>query len=366
MEQKNKKQDFIVGFAYVLIWTAIIYVLMKYAMPLFMPFVAAFVISFLLKPIINFITEKTPLGRKLVAVLVLIVVYLGLGSLLALAGTKLVIQLGNWMAELPRLYSQYIEPSAASISDSFEKLFVSLDPAVVNFLNMASDNISNSVSSIVSSVSRGAINAVSGMAGKVPVFIVGFVLTIIASFFFVVDYYKIATFIVSQFSENGRRKLFLIKDYVVNVLFRFGRAYLLLMSLTFIEVSIGLTILRVENVFFIAFITAIVDVLPIFGTGTIMIPWALYSLFSGNYFLGVGLLILYGIITFVRQILEPKIVGHQIGLYPLLTLISMFIGARMFGFAGMFALPVIVTVIIHLNRNGEIKLFREVPKNDPT
>lgn len=361
MSDTGKMRAFIIKFLYIAIWAGIVYFVLKYAMPLFMPFVIAFLIAFLLKPLINRIAARVPVNRKVVAVVVLVLVYAVLGTLLTLAGTRLVVQISKWFAELPRLYQQYIEPAAANISQWFDGFAGRLDPAVASFFDTAAESISSAISSIVSAISAGAINFVSSIATGVPWFVVAAFLAIVASFFFVVDYYKITNFIVAQLSENGRSKLFTVKNFVVNVLWRFVRAYLILMALTFTEVAIGLTILRVPNALLIAFFTALVDVLPVFGTGAVMIPWILYNFFVGDYGLGAGLAIIYGIITVVRQIVEPRVVGKQIGLYPLLTLICMFIGTQMFGFWGLFGLPVAVTVLIHLNRSGEIHLFKEPP-----
>lgn len=354
-----KMSNFIIKFFYILIWTAIIYTGLKYALPLFMPFVVAFGLAFMLKPLINLITRKTPLPRKPASIILLTLLYLVAGTLLVLAGIKLTVQIGSWFAELPRIYRQHVEPAIGEISTSLDDIINKLDPAVQRYLETASSNISKAVDSLISSISSGAISLVTGTATRVPWMVVGVFLTIIASFFFVVDYEKITEFIAHQLPKNVLHKTHIIKDFVINVLFKFTRAYLILMTITFAEVAVGLLILRVPNAFLIAFFTAIMDILPVLGTGTIMIPWAAYSLFSGNIPLAIGLGVLYAIITVVRQFLEPRIVGSQIGLYPLLTLICMFIGVKLFGFWGMFALPVTLTVIIHLNHAGEISIFKE-------
>ena len=111
--------------------------------------------------------------------------------------------------------------------------------------------------------------------------------------------------------------LFRIKQNGVDTLLKFARAYAILLGLTFVELSIGLSLLGIKNAILIALGTAVVDILPVLGTGTILIPWALYQLFSGSVGQGIGLLAIYGIITVVRQALEPRVVGRQIGLYPL-------------------------------------------------
>jgi sporulation integral membrane protein YtvI len=152
--------------------------------------------------------------------------------------------------------------------------------------------------------------------------------------------------------------LFKIKDNGIDVLFKFAKAYALLLGLTFVELSIGLALLRVHYAILWAALIALVDILPVLGTGTVLIPWAVVNLILGNYPLGVGLLVLYGIITVVRQSLEPRVVGKQIGLYPLVTLVCMFLGSYLFGFVGLFALPIAVTVLVQLSRTEGFALFK--------
>lgn len=329
-----------------------------------MPFVVAFFIAFLLKPLINWLAKKIPINRKIIAVLVLVLVYAVAITLLILLGAKIGVWLSELFSGLPAFYRNTVEPVISNIGKGLDGFITGLDPDIKAYFETISTSLSNSVSSAVTTISSSAINYLGGMATRIPAFLVALFLTIIASFFFVMDYYKITSFLARQLSDNAKRRLFVVKDYVVNVLFRFVRAYLILMSITFAEMAIGLLILRVPNAVAIAFGTALVDVLPVFGTGAVMIPWIVFTFISGDFALGMGLLILYTIITVVRQVVEPRVVGGQIGLYPLLTLVCMFIGAQLFGFWGMLGLPVAVTVLVHLNRSGEIALFRE-PAEDP-
>ena len=118
------------------------------------------------------------------------------------------------------------------------------------------------------------------------------------------------------------------------------------MFLTLIEVFLGLTVLKVKNAFIIAVVIALVDFLPVLGTGIIMVPWALFCAFSGNPVLAVGLAVLYIIILILRNFLEPKIVSQQTGINPLFTLISMFAGLKLFGGVGLVLFPLILIVTI--------------------
>lgn len=359
MTNTERMRSFIIRVLYILIWAALIYCVLKFALPFVMPFVLAFGIAFVLKPLVTRIAKKVRLGDKLVSVLLLTLLYILLAVLLVFLGVRLVVYLGNLFAGLPAFYTSTLEPAFENVSNWFDGFFTRLDPSIASFLDNAGASLTSALGSLVSTVSSGAVGVLTGVVGRVPWLVVGLVFMIIASYFFIVDYRKITGFMFRQMNAQMQQRVRVIKDFVINVLFKFLKAYFILMSITFVEVLVGLLILRVPYAPVIALVTAIVDILPVLGTGTILIPWAAYQLFAGNLWLGIGLLVLYVVITVVRQTLEPRVVGKQIGLYPLLTLICMFIGVRLFGFWGMLGFPVTLTVLVHLNRIGEIKIFKE-------
>lgn len=143
------------------------------------------------------------------------------------------------------------------------------------------------------------------------------------------------------------------------------------MSVTFIEMFIGLSVLRVFGIYssnytvIIAIVTAIVDIIPVLGTGTVLIPWAAYNLIVGNYSLAIGLAVIYAAITVIRQIIEPKLVAGQLGLSPVVTICSLYLGLKIFGVFGMIIAPILVTMLKVLNDEGIIKLWKsEKHEND--
>ena len=159
---------------------------------------------------------------------------------------------------------------------------------------------------------------------------------------------------------NGKAKdiFFQIKEYVVGTLLVCIRSYALIMTITFVELAVGLSVIGVENPVLIAFLIALFDILPVLGTGGIMIPWTVLTALQGDYPLALGLLLVYLFVTVVRNILEPKIVGSQIGVHPVITLAGMFVGAQLFGVLGLFGFPIGLSLLRHLNEKGAIKVFK--------
>ena len=182
---------------------------------------------------------------------------------------------------------------------------------------------------------------------------------IISTFFIAIDYQRLTGFCMQQLSDGAKEIFVQIKQYIVGTLFVCIRSYLLIMSITFVELSIGLSVLNVRHALLVAFFIAIFDILPVLGTGGIMIPWSVLTVVQGDLAMGLKLFVLYLIITVIRNIIEPKIVGGQLGLHPVVTLSSMFAGAQLFGALGLFGFPIVLSLLCHLDRNGTIRLFRK-------
>ena len=149
-----------------------------------------------------------------------------------------------------------------------------------------------------------------------------------------------------------------VREYIIGTLFVYIRSYAIIMSITFVELSIGLNIAGLEHPILIAALISIFDILPVLGTGGIMLPWVVISLLCGDYSLALTLLVIYLVITVIRNIIEPKIVGKQLGLHPIVTLVSMSVGLQLFGVIGLFGFPIILSLLRNLNDNGTIQIFK--------
>jgi predicted PurR-regulated permease PerM len=136
------------------------------------------------------------------------------------------------------------------------------------------------------------------------------------------------------------------------------QGYILILLITFGELAIGFTLLRIDYSVLIAVAVALLDILPVVGTGTVLIPWSLISLLIGKIPQGIGLLVLYITITVVRNIIEPRIIGARIGLHPLATLIFMYLGLHLFGVIGMLLLPLIIILLKNAQDAGVLKIWK--------
>lgn len=359
----EKRRKFIINFMYFAIIIAIAWAVLEWGMSLIMPFIIAFVISWLLQRPIRFLAGKLHIHKKLIAILLVLIFYCTIGLLISILIIKSFSAIGDLISTLPSLYSAHINPLIENIYDSLESSFIRLDPQLMNALDNLLQESAASLGEIVSGLSVTIASAVSGVASSLPGTLIRLLLMIISTFFISMDYDRLMDFMLRQLNGRTRELFFQIKSYIIGTLFVCIRSYALIMCITFVELSIGLHILRIENAFLIALIIAVFDILPVLGTGGIMIPWALISFIQGNYSLAVGLALVYVIITVIRNIIEPKIVGGNIGLHPVVTLISLFVGAQLFGVVGLFGFPIFLSLLVNLNKNGTIHLFKmEAPE----
>ena len=201
--------------------------------------------------------------------------------------------------------------------------------------------------STLSAPLSGAWSVVKG----IPSFILSAVVTVISCVFMTAEYDRVRDMILGMCSDERGKKIIEAKRTVTKGIGKLIKAYATLMLITFSEVFLGLNLMKLLGVYqggyiaIIAFVTCIVDIIPVLGTGTILIPWAVYNFITADFGLAIGLLLLYAVITVIRQVIEPKLVANQVGLPSIVTIMAMFLGGRVLGPLGILILPLTVIVL---------------------
>ena len=331
---------------------------LKYVLPFLLPFVVAFLIAALLNRPIMFLAEKLNGKRVVPAILMTLLFYVAAAALFSLLGLRVFMFVWETVRALPQLYRNTLEPALETMFSSLEVYLDELDPAVVTALMDNMNSALGSLGSFVTNASVRIISYISGIAAAVPGSFLNVIITIIVTFFLAINYPKVTGFILRQLPEKADFYIGEVRDYVGGTLLKCLASYALILCITFLEISVGLTVLRVPNAILIALCIAVFDILPVLGTGGIMIPWGIISLIMGKWVLGLGLLALYLIITVIRNIIEPKIVGHQVGLHPVVTLLSMLAGLQLFGIIGLFGFPITLSLLKNLNDRGVIHILK--------
>ena len=354
----EKKKKFIVDILFFAIIAAICVFTVKYALKWIMPFVVAFVVSAFITPFANRISKDFKVGKKFSACFAAFLFYAIAVGLVVLIGFGLYAALRNLFYDLPYIYESNIAPTIASAMVWIEDFLIKLDPSLSSSMQDITADFSQNLGSMVSGISVGAVGWLSSYITSVQFFIAAVFISVIATFFIASDYENIRAFIIRQIPEKWHLFLKDVRIYSLNTLGKYLKSYALIMTITFCELTVALWLLGVKNFAIIALIIAFFDIVPVCGSGGVLIPWAVFSLVQGRFAFGIGMLIVYAIITVIRQIIEPKIVGDQVGLPAVVTLMAMFLGARFMGVFGLFAFPITLVILKNLNDNGRIKLFK--------
>jgi sporulation integral membrane protein YtvI len=217
--------------------------------------------------------------------------------------------------------------------------------------------VSGVVESLVTSLSAHLPRLAGQLLSALPDVFLLVIVTVIAGFYFCTDGTGIVRRLTALLPEGIRRRLPRWRQAAARLSWRYLRAYLLLLLLTFSLLFFGFCILRIDYAFLLALLVAVVDLLPVLGVGTVLVPWATVALLRHESFLGVGLLVLYAVILVVRQLTEPRLVGKSLGLHPLAALFATFAGWRLFGFWGMILSPFAAVLLRALLFGGKERQF---------
>ena len=373
----EKKRAFIINFAFLALILGIIYVFFKYLFWATAPFVLSFFFAVLLQNPLRFLIRKTKIKWRTFWSILLVIASISIILLpLAILISALISQVVNFvnylaveLADFPQFIAtaqdgilNFLKFLPEGIYDSVSETIINTFDSVKNF-DFANMNISfSSVTNTITSGASGVFSIVRGVPGA----IIGLVIGIIAWILFTKDYDRIVRFIQLQLPEGKKNLLVEIKQVFSKTIFKMIRAYALIMFITFCELFLGFSILNLIGVmnnsyiFIIAIAIAVFDILPVAGSGGVLTPWAIISFISGNIGQGIGLLVIYVVITVIRQYIEPKIVGDSLGVNPLLTLAGLYFGLKLFGFMGMFIVPLMIMTLKAFNDTGRVSLWKNL------
>ena len=250
-----------------------------------------------------------------------------------------------------------LSEDAAAIGDSVSILFKKLSDSSlfealngIGILHVTPENIDDIISDALSGVAASLLKKLSGTAltilADLPSYFISVMVTAIAAFYFCVDYDKISATVIAKLNPTTYKRVRDFKVCLGIMLSRYLRSHVVLLTITLSLLFVGFLILRISDPLLIATIVSLVDLLPIVGVGAVLIPWGLIRMILyRDLYLGGGLLILYVITVITKQLAEPKIVGKGIGISPLLTLISTYVGLHLFGLIGMILAPVMTATV---------------------
>ena len=352
-----KKLYFILYIVLVLI---VVYLLFKLGIFLF-PFTLALFFSILTQPFSRFLQKKLKFSQKIatiVSIILFLVIFLAFISLsaLRLSGEiyKLSINLNKYSKDFQSLWNHTIDRVYSLLGYFPEGFDEQVKSSINGFIRMGTSKLGSFINSLINFIT------------SIPTIILYICITILSTFFISLDKKKIMTFLEQQFPETWIKKVYNIKREMFNVLGSYIRAQIILMTICFFELLISFNLLsflkfNLPYPLIFSIIICIIDALPILGAGAVLLPWSLISFATGDIKLGLALLGIYFLVLSVRQMLEPKLISQNLGVHPLVTLISMYSGFKFFGVIGFLIGPVVMIILNNVfSRELEIGFFREI------
>jgi len=326
------------------------YLFIKYIFALLLPFLIAWGVAFSVRPIAQRISCGTKIPTRLVSVSLTAVIIIG-------AIAVIVSSLIYALSEAWGFLSGLIENE--SLYDVLSRVLNPISGLLGDREGAAEleAHIGDTINSMLSSVLSGLVGGVSSFIGAVPRVLIVILVTVIASVYFSLDLEKINAYVKRSLPQKTVSWLVGFKNRFLKSLLKYLRAYLVLMVITFIIMLFGFLVLGVKYAVLFAFIVALLDALPLIGVGTVLVPWSIYQLIFGNLRLGIALMVLFVVHQVIRQFLEPKIVGKNLGMHPVISLVLLYAGYFLFGLFGLLIIPllsVILNILIDKDNTSEV------------
>lgn len=318
---------------------------------LLMPFVAALVLAWMLNPAIRFLQKKLGWKRNTLSLILVLVCIFVVGALAAGLVYSLVSQVGSFLQNWQPLWSDTMY-ALNSITDGLEEL---LKPLPAETYAQLSGLLERAVGWLESAVpqllTRAATNAGSAVF-SLPAWVIGFVIFLMAAYFISSDYPHLRFRATESVPKEFRGFFRDVKHVAVDAFGGYVKAELILSCVIFVILLVGFLIMGEPYALLLAFVLGVMDFIPIIGSGTAMVPWAVIDVVLGNYQHAIGLMVVWGIIAVFRRVAEPKVVGDQTGLSPIASLVSIYVGMRLGGVFGMILGPVVCLVALSILRGG--------------
>lgn len=361
----EKRKSFIINFIYTVICIGLFYVFIKYCLGVLAPFIIAFILAYALQRPIKWAKKKLHLkSHGIISFLLVLLVVCVVFGVLSIAVLVLFNELKDFASYLTTQFSS-IDDLIVTLENYAMGVIVrlpeSLRGTVGDYVTNAFDSLGKGQAELDLSMLSAPLSGAWSVVKSLPSTILSVVVAVVSCFFMASDYDKVKELVLGFFSESKRKSIVKTKRTATKAITKLLKAYVTIMAITFAEMFLGLFLLKLIGVYdgsyiaIISFVTCIIDIIPVLGTGTVLIPWAVYNLIFGNFGMGIGLLVIYAVITVIRQVVEPKLVANQAGLPAIVTIMAMFIGVRIFGAFGIILLPFTVIILKLLYDEGVFK-----------
>ncbi len=340
MKQSTKYLKIFCNLAWALAVLLTLIFLVPRLLVFFMPFVVGFILSLIANPLVRFFESRMKIKRKYGTMLLIILV---IGAVVLLCyGLVMALAVGfrGFMEYLPTM-SANAEIEIMAAIESIEKTIQKI-PALSDFnVDQMQATVTDMLSGLVVGEDAVTITAISGFAKSLPNMLVSAIMGFLATYFFIADRDRLTEMLTRNIPKSFQEKTMQMYGHILKAVGGYFKAQFKIMGVIYVVITIGLMLLRVNYAWLIGFGIAFLDMLPLFGTGTVLWPWAVIKFFSGSYATALGMAVLYVVALLVHQLIQPKLIGSSVGMNTFATLFFMYIGYQASGVFGMIvAIPV--------------------------
>ncbi len=314
------------------------YVFIKYLFFAVLPFLIAWGVAFAIRPVARKISDGTKISYKIVSLTLTLLAVAGSLAVIISAISYAVGEAWSFLSSLGENEQAY--KIIQRILNPIQGLLDGKEGA-----EEIQTHIGEAVKSMISSLLSGLLDILRSFVFSVPKILLFVLVTVISSIYFSFDLEKVNSVVLSKLPNNVSKKLVDFKNNFLTTVAKYLKAYLIMMLITFMTMLVGFIIIGVKYSVLLAFIVALLDALPLIGVGTVLVPWSVYELLFGNFSRGMGILILFVLHTVARQFIEPRVVGKNLGIHPILSVILLYLGYYFFGFFGLLFIPISAVVV---------------------
>lgn len=318
---------------------------------LFAPFIIAFIVYLLANPLAEKLQKKLKLPKGLTAIIVIILIVGIVGGILGTVIWKLISELKTIYMQLPQIYQSAVA-SVDKIINNLSAIYNAMPQDMQGMMDTVGDNIQSGISDFIQNNYKPVVSGAGNVAKSLPSIFIAIIVFILSLFFMISNGKQVKLVTKKIIPKKTGEKMVTVGSEIKKYLGGYVKAQLIIMSISFVIILIGLSVLKVPYSMLIALGIALLDALPFFGSGAVLIPWSVISLITSDFKMGIGMLIIYLSVIFTRQMIEPKIVSSNIGINPLFTLMSMYIGYKIFSIGGMIVGPILLMLVVSFYKAG--------------
>lgn len=351
MENRRPYWKVIVSLFFSITATALVIVLGVSAIRFFVPFVIGWVIACIANPVVCWLDNKLKIQKRLGSALIIIVV---IGTVIALAYlviSLLVKEIGSWIVSLPVVFDSVLM-EMKELSEQLSGLLKMFPESIRNAGNGFVANLGNALGNVAASLGEPTVSFAGDLAKQIPSMVIGAFMVILSAYFFVADRESVLSWIKKVTPNSIYHRASMAITHFKVAVGGYFIAQFKIMAVVSTILFIGLSLLKVEYTIVLSILIGLLDFLPFFGTGTAFVPWCIYTVLTGDYMRALFLLMIYVTTQVVRQLIQPKVVGDEVGLKPFPTLLFIYIGYKLGGFLWMILAVPLGMILIRMHQAG--------------